>query len=93
MQTLSRLVPPRFADTDHLHRCLLQLRSKQSELEKYVYLNVLKERNHLLFYELLLANMLVGPLLATFMPVCLNHRPGIDPYPLHANGSPHRTHC
>jgi len=53
-------VPPHLDDTDHIQRCLLQLRSKNVGLEKYIYLNALKERNQTLFYQLLLANMLVS---------------------------------
>jgi malate dehydrogenase (oxaloacetate-decarboxylating)(NADP+) len=52
-------IPPHFANTDHRHRCLAQLRSKATGLEKYIYLNGLKERDLNLFYEVLLANMLV----------------------------------
>ena len=59
MHAISRLTPPRFADTNHIQRCLVQFRSKSTDLEKYIYLNVLKERNNMLFYDLLLANMLV----------------------------------
>jgi malate dehydrogenase (oxaloacetate-decarboxylating)(NADP+) len=69
MQPISGLVPPRFTDTNHIDRCLVQLRSKSSELEKYIYLNVLKERNPMLFYEFLIANMLVRHFPS--FPLCL----------------------
>ncbi|KAJ8593846.1 hypothetical protein M405DRAFT_730788 [Rhizopogon salebrosus TDB-379] len=49
--------PPHFASTDHRQRSLLQLRSKQIALEKYIYLNGLKERDSHLFYDILLENM------------------------------------
>lgn len=51
-------IPPYFFNTDHHQRCLLQLRSKTTGLEKYIYLSGLKERDPILFYEVLLANML-----------------------------------
>jgi malate dehydrogenase (oxaloacetate-decarboxylating)(NADP+) len=38
----------------------LQLRSKQIALEKYIYLNGLKERDSHLFYDILLENMQVS---------------------------------
>ncbi|KAG8906641.1 hypothetical protein FRB99_006429 [Tulasnella sp. 403] len=45
-------------DTDiHAKRSLLQLRSKSDPLEKYVYLNGLKERDPRLFYSLLVQNL------------------------------------
>jgi hypothetical protein len=52
--------PPHFASTDHRQRSLLQLRSKQIALEKYIYLNGLKERDSHLFYDILLENMQVS---------------------------------
>ncbi|KAF8650149.1 hypothetical protein AX16_005384 [Volvariella volvacea WC 439] len=51
-------IPPYLSYTDHHARCLTQLRSKTTGLEKYIYLNGLKERDPNLFYELLLGNML-----------------------------------
>ncbi|KAG6336755.1 hypothetical protein ID866_2324 [Astraeus odoratus] len=51
--------PPHFATSDHRERCLEQLRSKASPLEKYIYLDGLKDRDSNLFYELLLENMKV----------------------------------
>ncbi|EGN92120.1 hypothetical protein SERLA73DRAFT_173095 [Serpula lacrymans var. lacrymans S7.3] len=49
--------PPHFKNTDHRQRCLVQLRSKQVALEKYIYLNGLKGRDSNLFYDILLDNM------------------------------------
>ncbi|TFK73589.1 hypothetical protein BDN72DRAFT_761254 [Pluteus cervinus] len=58
--------PPYFFNTDHRQRCLEQLRSKATGLEKYIYLNGLKGRDPNLFYEVLLANMLeIIPILYT----------------------------
>ncbi|KAF8895425.1 hypothetical protein BD779DRAFT_1608996 [Infundibulicybe gibba] len=51
-------IPPYFLNTDHRQRCLAQLRTKSTGLEKYIYLNGLKERDPNLFYEVLLSNML-----------------------------------
>jgi malate dehydrogenase (oxaloacetate-decarboxylating)(NADP+) len=59
-------LPPFFTNTDHRQRCLAQLRSKTTGLEKYIYLNGLKERDSNLFYEVLLGNMLeIIPILYT----------------------------
>ncbi|EDR13407.1 uncharacterized protein LACBIDRAFT_188199 [Laccaria bicolor S238N-H82] len=59
-------IPPFFLNTDHRQRCLAQLRSKHTGLEKYIYLNGLKERDPNLFYEVLLGNMLeIIPILYT----------------------------
>ena len=59
-------LPPFLMNTDHRQRCLTQLRSKATGLEKYIYLNGLKERDSNLFYEILLANMLeIIPILYT----------------------------
>jgi malate dehydrogenase (oxaloacetate-decarboxylating)(NADP+) len=59
-------IPPYFCQTDHRQRCLAQLRGKVTGLEKYIYLNGLKERDSTLFYELVLANMLeIIPILYT----------------------------
>ncbi|KAG1745823.1 uncharacterized protein EDB91DRAFT_1268184 [Suillus paluster] len=49
--------PPNFTETDHRQRSLLQLRSKQLGLEKYIFLNGLKGRDSDLFYDILLENM------------------------------------
>jgi malate dehydrogenase (oxaloacetate-decarboxylating)(NADP+) len=59
-------LPPFLMSTDHRKRCLNQLRSKATGLEKYIYLNGLKERDPNLFYEVLLGNMLeIIPILYT----------------------------
>jgi len=59
-------LPPYLMNTDHRQRCLTQLRSKTSGLEKYIYLNGLKERDATLFYDILLAKMLeIIPILYT----------------------------
>ncbi|KAJ3505049.1 hypothetical protein NLJ89_g7618 [Agrocybe chaxingu] len=59
-------IPPYFHNTDHRQRCLAQLRSKHTGLEKYIFLNGLKERDPNLFYEVLLGNMLeIIPILYT----------------------------
>ena len=59
-------LPPFLMNTDHRERCLNQLRSKATGLEKYIYLNSLKERDPNLFYEILIANMLeIIPILYT----------------------------
>lgn len=57
---LSKLkYPPHFNSQIHRDRCLAQLRSKGTGLERYIYLNGLKDREPDLFYELLLTNMTV----------------------------------
>ena len=59
-------LPPSLLNTDHRERCLNQLRSKATGLEKYIYLDLLKERDPNLFYEILLGNMLeIIPILYT----------------------------
>ncbi|KAF8635977.1 hypothetical protein AX15_000141 [Amanita polypyramis BW_CC] len=69
-------IPPYLFRTDHRQRCLAQLRSKTSGLEKYIYLNGLKERDPNLFYEVLLSNMSeIIPILytPTIGDVCSNY--------------------
>lgn len=59
-------LPPFLMNTDHRERCLNQLRSKATGLEKYIYFNGLKDRDPNLFYEILLGNMLeIIPILYT----------------------------
>ena len=59
-------LPPFLMNTDHRERCLNPLRSKATGLEKYIYLNGLKDRDPNLFYEILLGNMLeIIPILYT----------------------------
>ncbi|KAG7088552.1 hypothetical protein E1B28_012534 [Marasmius oreades] len=58
--------PPHLTDTDHRQRCLEQLRNKTSNLEKYTFLNGLKERSPTMFYDILLSNMMeIIPILYT----------------------------
>lgn len=54
---LARVPPPAFSQATHRSRCLAQLRSKHDSLEKYIYLNGLKDRDPSLFYSLLFDNM------------------------------------
>ncbi|KAJ3565373.1 hypothetical protein NP233_g7674 [Leucocoprinus birnbaumii] len=64
--TVTPRIPPYLFDTDHRQRCLIQLRSKATGLEKYIYLSGLKERDPHLFYELTLNNLLeIVPILYT----------------------------
>ncbi|KIK69626.1 hypothetical protein GYMLUDRAFT_34011 [Collybiopsis luxurians FD-317 M1] len=59
-------IPPHFTSTDHVQRCLEQLRSKPEGLEQYIFLSSLKERDPTLFYRILLANMMeIIPILYT----------------------------
>lgn len=57
------LTPPVLDDNVHVARCLAQLRSKTSGLEKYIYLSMLKHENEEMFYKLCLENM------AEFTPI------------------------
>jgi hypothetical protein len=54
---LAKVPPPAFSQATHRSRCLAQLRSKNNNLEKYIYLNGLKDRDPSLFYTLLYDNM------------------------------------
>ena len=54
---LAKVPPPAFSQATHRSRCLAQLRSKHNSLEKYIYLNGLKDRDPSLFYTLLYDNM------------------------------------
>ncbi|EKM77361.1 hypothetical protein AGABI1DRAFT_115281 [Agaricus bisporus var. burnettii JB137-S8] len=51
------LVPPALDASTHALRCLNQLRSKTSGIEKYIYLSALKDRDPDVFYKLCLQNM------------------------------------
>ncbi|KAI0264014.1 malate dehydrogenase [Gloeopeniophorella convolvens] len=53
----AQVPPPAFSQATHRSRCLAQLRSKNTGLEKYIYLNGLKDRDATLFYTLLYDNM------------------------------------
>ncbi|KNZ80331.1 NADP-dependent malic enzyme [Termitomyces sp. J132] len=51
------LIPPAFDEDIHALRCLNQLRSKDKNIEKYIYLSMLKEQNSSMFYKLCLQYM------------------------------------
>lgn len=51
------LTPPVFDPSVHADRCLAQLRSKDKDIEKYIYLSNLKETDPHLFYKLCLDHM------------------------------------
>ncbi|KAG5650459.1 hypothetical protein H0H81_012181 [Sphagnurus paluster] len=51
------LIPPELNDEVHAARCLAQLRSKDKNIEKYIYLSMLKEQDPPMFYRLCLAYM------------------------------------
>ncbi|KAF8196005.1 hypothetical protein BJ912DRAFT_955866 [Pholiota molesta] len=51
------LVPPVLGGDIHTIRCLAQLRSKTSDLEKYIYLSYLKSEDPRMFYKLCLEHM------------------------------------
>ncbi|KAI0718718.1 malic enzyme [Cerioporus squamosus] len=60
------LLPPAHNDAIHYQRCLAQLRSKDKNLEKYIYLSQLKDADPSMFYRMCLANMAeVTPLIYT----------------------------
>ncbi len=55
---LRGLLPPRvFSQDDQLERVLVNFRKKVSDLEKYIYLIALQDRNENLFYRLVMDNM------------------------------------
>lgn len=49
--------PPALQDSIHALRCLAQLRSKDQNIEKYIYLSGLKDHDPCMFYKLCLENM------------------------------------
>jgi hypothetical protein len=51
------LTPPALQDAVHALRCLAQLRSKDKNIEKYIYLSALKDHDPPMFYRLCLENM------------------------------------
>ncbi|PFH48699.1 hypothetical protein AMATHDRAFT_196107 [Amanita thiersii Skay4041] len=51
------LMPPSLRDDIHALRCLEQLRSKDKNIEKYIYLSGLKHHDPPMFYKLCLENM------------------------------------
>ena len=60
------LVPPMLDESIHEQRTLAQLRSKTSNLEKYIFLSALKEQDTPMFYKLCLKYMSeITPLIYT----------------------------
>ncbi|KAH0826583.1 hypothetical protein J3R83DRAFT_4941 [Lanmaoa asiatica] len=60
------LLPPAFSRDVHFQRVLLQLRSKTSNIEKYIFLSQLKDADVDAFYHLCLANISeITPLIYT----------------------------
>ncbi|KAF8586624.1 hypothetical protein K439DRAFT_1631511 [Ramaria rubella] len=58
--------PPAFNKTVHAQRCLEQLRSKDKNIEKYIYLSQLKDADESMFYYLCLHHMQeITPLIYT----------------------------
>jgi malate dehydrogenase (oxaloacetate-decarboxylating)(NADP+) len=51
------LTPPTLDDSVHGIRCLAQLRSKDKDIEKYIYLSQLKDADPNMFYRLCLQYM------------------------------------
>lgn len=51
------LIPPALEHSGHAMRCLAQLRAKEKNIEKYIYLSALKDHDHAMFYKLCLENM------------------------------------
>ena len=56
------LTPPALDGQVHATRCLAQLRSKDKNIEKYIYLSQLKDTDPSMFYRLCLAHMSVSAL-------------------------------
>ena len=55
---LRGLLPPRiFSMPQQVERALMQLRKKESDLEKYIFLTALQQRNETLFFRLLLDHL------------------------------------
>jgi malate dehydrogenase (oxaloacetate-decarboxylating)(NADP+) len=55
---LRGLLPPRiFPMSQQVDRALMQLRRKESDLEKYIFLTALQQRNETLFFRLLLDHL------------------------------------
>lgn len=60
------LTPPAFEPKSHLARCLYQLRTKDKDIEKNIYLNQLKDADPDIFYKLCLEHLTeCAPLLYT----------------------------
>ncbi|KAJ7717040.1 hypothetical protein B0H16DRAFT_1740879 [Mycena metata] len=51
------LTPPTLEDSVHVIRCMKQFRSKTTNIEKYIYLSMLKEQDPHMFYRLCLDHM------------------------------------
>ena len=69
------MIPPAYDPTIHLQRCLMQLRSKDNNLEKYIYLSHLKNEDAPTFYKLCLDHMSeITPIIytPTVGDACLN---------------------
>ena len=54
------LLPTAFDEGVHLTRCLQQLRSKDKNIEKYIYLAQLKDADPNMFYRVCVGNMAVS---------------------------------
>ncbi|KAF8272828.1 malate dehydrogenase [Lactarius quietus] len=65
----AQVPPPAFSHATHRSRCLAQLRSKHNSLEKYIYLNGLKDRDPTLFYTILYDNMRESDLSREMVPI------------------------
>ncbi|KAJ7149425.1 hypothetical protein C8R43DRAFT_502817 [Mycena crocata] len=58
--------PPALTDSTHARRCLEQLHSKDTAIEKYIYLSALKSHDPEMFYRLCLEHMAeITPLIYT----------------------------
>lgn len=55
------LAPPVLSGTVNVMRSLAQLRSKDKDIEKYIFLSQLKDADHNMFYHLCLNHMSVSP--------------------------------
>ena len=53
------LTPPALDDAVHVVRCLEQLRSKDKNIEKYIYLSQLKDADPSMFYKICVNHMSV----------------------------------
>lgn len=63
------LTPPALDDSVHSVRCLAQLRSKDRNIEKYIYLTQLKDAEPNMFYKLCVDNMAVSDLSSNFISI------------------------
>ena len=54
------LTPPVLSGSVHAVRSLAQLRSKDKDIEKYIFLQQLKDADHNVFYHICLNNMSVS---------------------------------